>query len=98
MVLDECPKLTREKKILSKSIEISTSWAKRCKIEFGNSNTKALFGIAQGGLDKDLRAESIQKLIDTKTSQKIWLNATGVNSDNQVVSTFSFEWTLLLKD
>ena len=64
MVLDECPKLTREKKILSKSIEISTSWAKRCKIEFGNSNTKALFGIAQGGLDKDLRAESIQKLID----------------------------------
>ena len=64
MVLDECPKLTEDKKILSKAINVSTHWAKRCKIEFGNDNKKALFGIAQGGLDKDLRAESINKLIE----------------------------------
>ncbi len=62
MVLDECPKLTKDKKILSKAIDVSTSWAKRCKIEFGNDRSKALFGIAQGGLDKDLRIESIEKL------------------------------------
>jgi queuine tRNA-ribosyltransferase len=62
MVLDECPKLTSDKKILSKAIEVSTSWAKRCKIEFGSDNKKALFGIAQGGLYKDLRIESIEKL------------------------------------
>ena len=64
MVLDECPKLTRDKKILSKAIHISTEWAKRCKIEFGNNKSKALFGITQGGLYKDLRIESINKLID----------------------------------
>ena len=64
MVLDECPKLTSDKKILSNSIDVSTHWAKRCKIEFGNNKTKGLFGIAQGGLFKDLRVESINKLIE----------------------------------
>jgi queuine tRNA-ribosyltransferase len=62
MVLDECPKLTSNKKILSKAIDVSTHWAKRSKIEFGNDRKKALFGIAQGGLYKDLRIESIEKL------------------------------------
>ncbi len=64
MVLDECPKLTRDKKILSKAINVSTKWAKRSKIEFGNDKSKGLFGIAQGGLFKDLRVESIEKLIE----------------------------------
>ena len=62
MVLDECPKLTTDKKILSKAINVSTQWAKRCKTEFGNNKKKGLFGIAQGGLYKDLRIESIEKL------------------------------------
>ena len=64
MVLDECPKLTTDKKILSKAIDVSDNWAKRSKIEFGNDKSKGLFGIAQGGLYKDLRIESIEKLID----------------------------------
>jgi queuine tRNA-ribosyltransferase len=64
MVLDECPKLTKDKKILSKAIDISTNWAKRSKTEFGNDKSKGLFGIAQGGLFKDLRIESIEKLIE----------------------------------
>ena len=62
MVLDECPKLTNDKKILSKAINVSTNWAKRSKIEFGNDKSKALFGIVQGGLYKDLRIESLEKL------------------------------------
>ena len=36
MVLDECPKLTNDKKIISKAIDVSSHWAKRCKIEFEN--------------------------------------------------------------
>jgi len=64
MVLDECPKLTLDKKKLSSVIDISTFWAKRSKIEFGYNKKKALFGIVQGGLDKDLRIESLEKLID----------------------------------
>tara|TARA_B100001121_G_scaffold309067_1_gene334765 strand:- start:3378 stop:4493 length:1116 start_codon:yes stop_codon:yes gene_type:complete len=64
MVLDECPKLTKDKKILSSAINISTKWAKRCKIEFGKNKSKGLFGIVQGGLYKDLRIESISKLLE----------------------------------
>tara|TARA_B100001248_G_scaffold254282_1_gene232473 strand:+ start:4067 stop:5182 length:1116 start_codon:yes stop_codon:yes gene_type:complete len=64
MVLDECPKLTKDKKILSNAIDTSTKWAKRSKIEFGNNKSKGLFGITQGGLYKDLRIESIEKLIE----------------------------------
>ena len=62
MVLDECPSLTKNKNILSSAINISTNWAKRCKIEFGKNKKKALFGIVQGGLYKDLRIESLEKL------------------------------------
>jgi queuine tRNA-ribosyltransferase len=62
MVLDECPSLTTNKKILSQAIDVSTNWAKRSKTEFGNDQKKGLFGIAQGGLYKDLRIESIEKL------------------------------------
>ena len=64
MVLDECPKLTMDKKIISNAIDTSTHWAKRCKIEFNNEKGKALFGIVQGGLFKDLREDSLGKLID----------------------------------
>ena len=64
MVLDECPKLTKNKKTLARAIKVSTNWAKRCKTEFGNNKSKGLFGIAQGGLYKDLRIESIEKLIE----------------------------------
>ena len=63
MVLDECPKLTDDKKILSKAIDVSSHWAERCKIEFGQDKSKALFGIVQGGLYKGLREESINNLI-----------------------------------
>ncbi len=64
MVLDECPKYTKDKKILSNAIDTSTYWAKRCKTEFGFNKKKALFGIVQGGLYKDLRLESLEKLIN----------------------------------
>ena len=62
MVLDDCPKLTNDKNLLKKSLDTSLYWAKRCKIEFGNNKKKALFGIIQGGLYKDLRIESLEKL------------------------------------
>ncbi len=64
MVLDECPRLTKDKKIISNAIDVSVNWAKRCKIEFGNEKSKALFGISQGGLYKDLRIESIKRLVE----------------------------------
>ena len=63
MVLDECPKLTHEEEKLNDVINVSTNWAKRCKIEFGKNKKKALFGIVQGGLNKKLRLDSLEKLV-----------------------------------
>ena len=62
MVLDECPKLTEDKTKISESLNLSHNWAERSKNEFGNNSKKALFGIVQGGIYKDLRLESLEGL------------------------------------
>ena len=62
MALDECPKLTIDKNIIAKSIKLSSAWAERSKKEFGINPKKALFGIVQGGIYKDLRLESLDNL------------------------------------
>ena len=45
----------------------------------------------------DIR-KSIEKVVETNESQTIWLTSVGKNSQNQIVSTFKFEWTLKLKN
>lgn len=62
MVLDECPRLTSDKTKLSQSVKLSVNWAERSKKEFGINSRKALFGIVQGGVYKDLRLESLENL------------------------------------
>ena len=64
MVLDECPKLTMNKNIISEAIKTSTYWARRCKTEFNYEKNKALFGIVQGGLFSDLWEERLSNLIN----------------------------------
>jgi queuine tRNA-ribosyltransferase len=63
MIMDECPKKTNDYDVIKKSMELSLHWAERSKIAFGNNPHKALFGIVQGGLFKDLRLKSLQELI-----------------------------------
>ena len=62
IIMDECPKKTDDYKLIQKSMELSLYWAKRSKIAFGKNPHKALFGIIQGGLFKDLRLQSLQEL------------------------------------
>ena len=63
MIMDECPKKTTDFNIINKSMELSIYWAERSKIAFGSNPHKALFGIVQGGLFKDLRTKSLNELI-----------------------------------
>ena len=63
MIMDECPKKTEDYDIIKKSMDLSLYWAKRSKKAFGLNPQKALFGIVQGGLFKDLRIESLNELI-----------------------------------
>jgi len=64
MVLDECPKVTKDKKVIKKSMDLSIEWASRSKKAFGLNPHKGLFGIVQGGLYKDLRLECLEKLVE----------------------------------
>jgi len=63
MVMDECPKKSKDYNLINKSMELSTYWAKRSKKTFGNIPHKALFGIVQGGLFDDLREKSLNELV-----------------------------------
>ncbi len=63
MIMDECPKKTNDYNVIKKSMDLSLYWAERSKVAFGNNPHKALFGIVQGGLFKDLRLKSLQELI-----------------------------------
>jgi queuine tRNA-ribosyltransferase len=64
MCFDECPPpLDRE--VVRAATARTYAWAKRCVEEHersGNSQRQALFGIVQGGVFPDLRAESAQSL------------------------------------
>ena len=64
MIMDECPKKTNDYNVIKKSMDLSLYWAERSKVAFGNNPHKALFGIIQGGLFKDLRLRSLKELID----------------------------------
>ena len=63
MIMDECPKKTNDYEIINKSMHLSLYWAERSKKAFGNNPHKALFGIIQGGLFKDLRLKSLEGLL-----------------------------------
>ena len=64
MIMDECPKKSNDYNLIKDSMNLSLYWAKRSKKAFGNNPHKALFGIVQGGLFKDLRLESLNSLIE----------------------------------
>tara|TARA_B100001175_G_scaffold293228_1_gene279575 strand:+ start:516 stop:1628 length:1113 start_codon:yes stop_codon:yes gene_type:complete len=64
MAMDECPKKSNNYKKIKSSMELSMYWASRSKKAFGINPHKAIFGIIQGGLFKDLRISSLEKLLN----------------------------------
>ncbi len=64
MIMDECPKKTNDYELIKKSMDLSLYWAERSKKAYGDNPHKALFGIIQGGLFKDLRLKSLKELIN----------------------------------
>ena len=64
IIMDDCPKKTDDYEFIKKSMELSLHWADRSKKAFGKNPHKALFGIVQGGLFKDLRLLSLKGLIN----------------------------------
>ncbi|WP_342075462.1 tRNA guanosine(34) transglycosylase Tgt [Yoonia sp. SS1-5] len=62
MCFDECPALPADRDRIAQSMELSMRWAQRSRDAFGDRPGHALFGIQQGGLEEDLRAQSAAAL------------------------------------
>lgn len=57
MCFDECP-TPRDYDVVKAAVARTSSWAERCRVAHPDDNVQALFGIVQGGIFEDLRAES----------------------------------------
>ena len=64
MAFDECTPYPASYEYAKKSMERTTRWAQRCKDYHQDWDNQALFGIIQGGMYKDLRAQSAKDIID----------------------------------
>ncbi len=58
MAFDECPSLPAPDAVVEKSMQMSMRWAQRSRDAFGDRPGHALFGIMQGGVNRDLRQAS----------------------------------------
>jgi queuine tRNA-ribosyltransferase len=63
MQLDQCPPYPAEKEFVATAVRRSAGWAARCKAAHVRED-QALFGIVQGGVFEDLRAESVARLTE----------------------------------
>ena len=62
MCFDECPALPATDAEVAASMRLSMRWAQRSRDAFGDRPGHALFGIMQGGVTPELRAESASAL------------------------------------
>jgi queuine tRNA-ribosyltransferase len=63
MAFDECAPYPSEYAYVRRSVELTTSWARRC-LERKKRDDQALFGIVQGGMYPDLREISARGLVE----------------------------------
>lgn len=61
MQLDQCAPYPAERAFVSRAVDLSARWAKRCLAAHTRPD-QTLFGIVQGGMHLDLRLESIARL------------------------------------
>jgi queuine tRNA-ribosyltransferase len=64
MQLDECVRLPCSHEEAERAMRLSLRWAERSKEAFGDQPGRAIFGIVQGGTEKDLRIFSAQGLVE----------------------------------
>jgi queuine tRNA-ribosyltransferase len=63
MVLDVCVKLPAPREQLEESVRLTGAWARRSATAHARSAT-AIFGIVQGGLDRELRERSAREIVE----------------------------------
>jgi queuine tRNA-ribosyltransferase len=102
MVLDECLENPASYHEVSKSVELTDRWAKRCKDEFLatsdiGENKQFLFGIVQGSTYKELRRKSVDGLL-AKGFDGYAIGGLAVGEDNEVMYDITDYVTSLLPE
>ena len=64
MAFDECTPYPADYDYTKNSLERTIRWAKRCMKAHKNEENQSLFGIIQGGMYKDLRKYSVDKMTE----------------------------------
>lgn len=64
MCFDECTPYPADYSYAKGSLDRTIRWAQRCAVAHQNPSTQALFGIIQGGMYNDLRAESVKAMTE----------------------------------
>jgi queuine tRNA-ribosyltransferase len=64
MAFDECIPYPASREYVAESTARSSRWARRCKAARSQGDGAALFGIVQGGMHPDLRAGSVDDLLE----------------------------------
>lgn len=64
MAFDECIPYPSTREYVASSTALSGRWARRCKEARRSDDGAALFGIVQGGMHADLRAQSAEELLE----------------------------------
>jgi queuine tRNA-ribosyltransferase len=64
MQLDECVRLPCSYEEAERAMRLSLRWAECSRSAFGQQPGRAIFGIVQGGTEKDLRLFSAQELVE----------------------------------
>ncbi len=72
MAFDECPPATADRNYIQPSVDRTTRWLKRCKVEMDRLNSlpdtinpkQMLFGINQGGIFDDIRIEHAKQIAE----------------------------------
>ena len=61
MQLDQCPPYPATREFVQRAVDLSSMWAKRCLAAHSRED-QTLFAIVQGGMNLDLRLESVRRL------------------------------------
>lgn len=64
MAFDECAPYPADREYIKDSMERTCRWLERCKAAHKDVERQSLFGIMQGGMYKDLRRESAERIVD----------------------------------
>ena len=61
MQLDQCTPYPADRSFIARAVDLSSMWARRCLAAHTRPD-QTLFGIVQGGMELDLRLESVRRL------------------------------------